>query len=272
MRQFILINAQGSRWSLNDTASFFYDINGLGQEHKTSYEQIGNLFVKTEDALKQKSITGKIKFTDYASFERFSLFIQHKPLKMEYIPESSSYFIDISIDKLNKKELETLGLVCEIVIKGLGTFYRPVICENTDIREGKKYLYPYPYRYRDNVVYAIQINSNSTQESPVRITVIGPCKNPKWTHYRNGIQKASGKICCSIPAGNRLIVSNERVPWEISEYNQKEEFVKDQYQSSDFNTERFLMVGYGLNLISFSHEGEGKLNLIVEGRIEYESV
>ena len=51
-----------------------------------------------------------------------------------------------------------------------------------------------------------------------------------------------------------------------------DEVVADRYQMCDFTTERFFHLQYGSNRISVVHEGLNILNVIVEGRISYETV
>ena len=73
MRKFIIINAKGEEWNLNESGSFLAEPSGLGQEHKVKYEQIGNNFIKLEDLLEQKAINGTIHFSNYSKFLEFSL-------------------------------------------------------------------------------------------------------------------------------------------------------------------------------------------------------
>lgn len=272
MRKFFITNARGEKWDLNQTESFFSGIGGLGQEHKADYKQIGNHFIKLEDLLKQKSITGQIRFCDYDGFLAFSRFIQHKPLVMTY-EAAETVSIEISIDKLDKKELETGGLFCSVTINGMSAYYKTITTENFNVQSyGKKYDYAYDYQYADFASGSVEIESDSTLDGCVRLTILGPCLNPSWTHYVNGSLVCTGKVSCSIPDGNRLVIDDTKIPYEIAEYNSKGEYVQDLYQHSDFATKRFIMLGYGNNLISFSHEGTGAIMMIVEGRVYYESV
>lgn len=271
MREFYLINKLNEKWNLNQTDSFFHDPAGLGQEHKVKYEQIGNSFQKSEDYLKQKSISGKIKFSGYEVFEVFSKFIQYKPLVLEY-SSNSTYHIDVSIDKIEKKELETLGLVAEIQMKSLGTFYKKIEKKNEETNIGKRYGYKYNYTYSDTSIGIVEIESDSTLLSKTKITLLGPCINPAWKHHVNGIMVEEGKLNCSIAAGHRAIIDSIVFPYEIAEYDERGSYIKDLYQQSDFATKRFINLQCGKNRISVSQEGSGKIIFFVEGRIEYESI
>lgn len=272
MRQFKITNAIGRTWDLNETNSFFHEIKGLGQEHKTTYSQLGTKFIKEKDLLSQKSITGKIRFNTYSEYLDFSLFIQHKPLVLSYESEGK-YSIKISIDKLEKTELETGGLFCNITMKSLGPYYKTVIAQNVkEQTAGKTYPYKYPYNYYDYSSGEVVIDSDSVLESPVRINIFGPCTNPSFVHSVNGITIATGKINATIEEGHKLVIDDISIPYSIGEYTIDNAFVKDLYENSDFSTERFLMLKYGINRIAFTHETSEEIKISVEGAIEYESV
>lgn len=272
MRKFKLINARGDTWNLNDRVSFFNDPQGLGQEHDNKYEQIGNQFIILKKGLKQKNITGKINFSGYKEYSDFALFIQHTPLTLEYESYETVY-VDVSIDKLEKTELSTGWIACAVKMSGLTSFYKMTRLEKSgDRNTGKIYPYSYPYKYADYSIGTVEIESDSTLESPTRLTIVGPCTNPSWIHYLNGNANVSGKVNCVIPDGHRLVIDNTQIPFEIAEYDSTGTFVQSLYQDSDFSTERFVFLGFGNNKISFSHEGDTVLSLIAEGRIEYETL
>lgn len=277
MREFSLINSLGNQISLNSSDTFFGDPSGLGQEHDVDYIQTGNFFVKSEDVLAQKKITGTMIFKGYEEFHAFSKFIQHKPITMSYT-SAGTYSMKISIDKLEKGELDTLGLECDITIKGLTTWYKVINAEKAgETEEGKKYPFVYPFTYTDTTLGEISVESDSTLDSPCKITILGPCINPSWTHYVNGKMTLTGKMGsaetqCSIPEGNRLVIDATKIPYEIAEYDDKGVFIQDLYQQSDFSTDRFIIARFGTNKITFTHEGSGALKLLAEMRVDYESV
>jgi len=276
MRKFDLINNLGTKWNLNDVNSFFMDPDGLGQDRKTDYEQIGNRFVESENKTKQKNISGTIRFIDYRKYEEFTRFIQHVPLVLEYRAEEKleKYRIDVAVGKLGKSELDEIGLECKVEFEGLGNFYKVVNCENNKVESGKVYPYKYKYTYVNNTTGSVVINSDSVLESPIKMIIYGPCKNPTWSHYLNGEIKSSGKLYCDLKDGSRIIVDSTIIPWSIirKRYTEAGEYEEDMYEESDFSTERFVKLGYGKNEIVFAHEGDVKLKLLIEGRVEYETV
>lgn len=274
MREFSLTNAKGRIWSLNETNAFLHDIKGLGQEHKVTYVQVGTDFVKEKDYLSQKTITGKIKFTGYQEYQNFSEFIQHKPLVLTY-ESNGRYSLNVSIDKLGKTELTTLGLVSDISIKGLGTYYKTVVKENLredNSKDGKIYPSSYPYQYFDVAKGVVIVDSDSVLESPVKINIFGPTKNPSYTHYVNGKVEMTGKVNASIQEGNKLVIDTTTIPYTIAEYTIDNEYVQDLYGKSDFSTERFVLLKNGENKISFVHEISEPITMSVEAYLKYESV
>lgn len=273
IRQFKLTNALGQTYNLNEQSSFFHNMKGLGQEHKVTYIQLGTQFLKEKEYLSQKGIQGKMYFDTYRNFFSFSNFIQHKPLILTY-KSADTYCIRVSIDKLEKTELETGGLYCNILLKSLGTYYKPIKVENSQDKSeiGKQYPFKYPYTYRDTASGILIIESDSVLPSPMKISIFGPCVNPSYTQYVNDVLRSSGKVNVSIPEGNKLVIDTTEIPYSIRQYTIDNEFVQDMYSKSDFSTDRFITLEYGKNKISFVHESSGSLNVSIEARIEYESV
>lgn len=271
MREFKLYNSLGTEWNLNTTSSFLQDPAGLGQEHDTKYEQVGTAFVETQDDLKQKKIKGKLKLSGYDLYLQFVKFIQYTPLTLEYTA-AETFFIQAEVTKLEKSELETGGLICPIEITGTDTWYKRIVVENEVTEQGKQYPYTYTYKYYDQASGQVVIESDSILESPVKIMIKGPCTNPQWVLYQNGVQKSSGKVFIEIAEGQKLIVDTTKVPYSIALTDTNNNFIEDEYQNSDFSTKRFIKLGAGENKLNFSQAGNEPIKINVEGRIEYETV
>lgn len=271
MRKFKIYNSIGKSYDLNDLESFFHDPKGLGFESDAEYERIGGQFLKTEIGMKQPNPEGKIRFTNYKTYNEFAKFLQKSPLKIEYTA-ADTFFMDVEVKKLKKTELETLGLIVEIEFVGLGPWYMDVIkgTEEPDAT-GKVYDYGYPYTYADNEHKIIHIDSDSEIESPVRITAIGPLHNLTYTHYVNGYAVASGKILYDLPEGHRIQISS-KIPYSIKETDNMGTELNDLYRHSDFSTDRFLWIKKGENEIFFDHDGSEDVKVIVEAMIYYDSV
>lgn len=271
MREFKLQNAVGKQWNLTVPDSFLSSPKGLGGERETTYEQIGNRWIGTKDIQKQKSITGKAVFESYEKFHDFCMFAQHRPLTLIYT-SAGTYMIQVSLEKIGKTEMEAIGISSDIIMKGLTAWCRKLHVEDSDVGYEKKYPYTYDYTYADNAIGNLVFDADSVAENPVKLVIIGPCLNPSWTQYENGIWKAAGRVSCAIREGNRLIVDATKIPYEIAEYSQSGEKVRDLYQNSDFSTQRFLFAGYGQTKISVTHEGNAEIHAAAEVMIEYDAV
>ena len=103
MRQFVLINSKGEKYSFNEKKSFMAEPSGLGYEFKVEYENYNDYFVEKDRELKQPKIKGKVYFSSYEEYYRFISFIQYRPLELEYTSHKTFYMI-CNVDKLEKKE------------------------------------------------------------------------------------------------------------------------------------------------------------------------
>lgn len=271
MRKFKLYNAVGESYDLNDTKTFFHDIAGMGFEKDDDYEQVGYQYIKMEEAIKQPAPSGKIKFSTYADYLGFIRFLQKTPLTLEYTA-AEVFYLSCECQRLQKTELETIGLDCDVSFIGLGQWYQRIVCQigNTE-RLGKTYPYRYSYTYADNRQGIVEIESRSEIESPAKLIIIGKSTNPAWIHYVNGVAFVSGKLNCTVEEGHRIVVSSEE-PYSIIETDDYGNEIENRYQDSDFNTERFIMLQRGNNRIAFTHEGEEEIKIILEGMVYYASV
>lgn len=270
MRRFELLNANGEVWNLTEEKSFL-QAPKMTTERKISYIQAGNTSMKTEDYLKQKCFQAQVVFEGYELYDKFCYFIQYRPLELVYTA-AGRYHMQIEIEKLTKTELEDAGLIVDMTIRGVTTWYQKIWLENVTSAAGKRYPYTYPYTYSDMAQGSIEFESNSVEASPIRLSIVGPCLNPEWEIYTNGIKRADGKVLCSIPQGHRLIVDATKIPYEIAEYDSCGVYVKSWYQSSDFSTIRFLHAGCGKNKVVCRHELTTVMKMGVEVRIEYAAV
>lgn len=274
IRQITLKNKNGIILNLNDTDHFFEQLSGFGFERKIDTESVGINFIEVENYIKQPKIKGNMKFSSYAFYNSFIRFSQFTPLIMSYTMPGidETYYINIKAESIGKTEKENDLLVCPVEFLGYGHFYREVSAQNETGGTGKVYPYTYPYTYSDNSSGTVTIESDTTLESPVKITFFGECENPSWTHYADGVVVGNGKVNCTVGAGERLIIDTTSVPYSIKKFDSTLTEIDDCYQDSDFSTNRFVLLQLGENKIGFTHEGTGDLSVLVEGRLEYESV
>lgn len=278
IRKFRLRNALGEWYDLNDREHFFYNPSGLGHEYNSDYENIGFLHIKTEETLEQNEIKGKIRLKTYDQYHQLALFIQHKPLTLEYTA-GGTYYMQIDVEQLEKEEISRSGkLDPSIRMVGLSPWYKNIRAENSqDQGGGKIYPYTYPYSYKDYASGELILQSDSAIQSPCRLILIGPCKNPSWSHYLNGNRTMIGKLGnvekdCIIEEGKRVIIDDTGPVYSIKEYDSHGNMTRDLYGLSDFSTKRFIKLGYGDNRITYQHEESYAMNAIVEGRIMYAGV
>lgn len=273
MRAFKLKNAAGYEYDLTDKEHFMYNPSDLGFSYDTDYQQVGAQFVQISETLKQPKPTGTIKFNTYAEYNNFIKFIQKKPLVLSYIPENKEYRLDCKVASLEKAEKKAGGwLHCKIRFEGIGAWYSyTLLQENVADAGGKTYNWDYPYQYTDSTVDSVQITAESNIKSPMVITFIGPCKNPLWKQYINGVESASGKVFVELKTGERMKVSSV-MPYSIVKTDNAGNELEDLYGKSDFSTVRFLWMEQGENRITIAHEGIEELNVMVEVYEYYESV
>lgn len=272
IRHFLLVNGDGNTYDLNNENSFLQNPDELGMEVDTEYEQVGYVFVETTEKIKQKTPKGEIVFAGYEEYYEFARFIDKKPLCLKYTIPVGTFCMDVKVKKISKSEIEDAGLVCEIEFEAYGTFYKEVTVRNVNEYAGKVYSYTYPYEYSDFQSGVVEIETDSVYESPAKITIWGPCKNPGWAHLVNGENVCKGKLNLEIPDGNKLIVDTTQVPWSIREYDANNNFVADRYEYSDFSTERFVLLRKGKNKLVFSNEGIKALKIAVEAKLLYGAV
>lgn len=272
MRKFNLTNAKGKKLDLNSSASFFYNPEGLGFSYNNEYKRAENQFIEIDSILEQKNIRGVLKFNNYGDYTDFVKFVQAKPLVLEYIPEDGNvYKLSCKVKDLDKTEKgEGQWLHCSVSFEGLGQWYRYIYLETDPDAKGKTYDYKYPFKYSSASQNTVVFESESSLSSPVTITFLGAVKNPSWSHYINGELVAEGRVECNIEEGHRLKVTSV-MPMAIVEIDSAGNEVRDLYGASDFNTERFLNIGLGSNVITCRSESP-KTYAIVEGFEYYESI
>lgn len=274
MRRFKLINGNGSEYDMNDTASFFQNVDGLGFERKIESAQAGYDFIETDNEPVQKRPRGEMSFkrtatkTAYEKYQEFIAFCAVRPLVLCYMPTSTWYFIDIKIERIGKTEIDrmTRRLICPVDFLGLSTWYdtKKAFRAAASEGDGKTYTYTYPYTYVETAAGSTEIENKGHEESPCILHVFGEAVNPSWALVYNGVTTLTGKVNATISAGNKLVVNASPKELEIAEYTSGGAYVQNLYQDSDFSTDRFLMAPKGKSIVSFSHEGTSTLVAVVE--------
>lgn len=305
MRTFALIDKDGTTYNITvKDKVFFYGITGLGFEDETAFLRIKERFSLASKKLAQGKIVGTVKFWQRgaeAEYFRFAQFCQNGPLKLQYAPQSGqitksgfshgyveqrtlflpyeyvtreNFFRDGYITKIERSD--GVGNCLEAVIEFTAEtpWYKKVSEYNYggQSQDGKKYSYNYSYQYATTADNEITVESDSWQQSPAKIIILGPVTDPIWRQYLDDELVATGKLNGSILEGHRLVIDTTTVPYSIREYDSQGQFVADLYQSCDFSTERFIRLAHGKNRIAVSGLNDNAIGVGVEAQLEYATV
>lgn len=277
MRKFVLYNSIGESYDLNSLQNFLYDPDGLGFKRDTDFMQIGSSFLPYKnDVVKQPEPKGTIRFKNpdaYRKFYDFARFLAKAPLRLEYTPLDTTFCLDCCVMELSKTEIGAGGLHCDIKFGAYGYYYqRESLLSSDDDTSGKVYSYTYPYTYSDVMPGMVVKEVDGSMESPVIITIYGPCVNPVWKHYLNNVLIATGRCELTLLTGHNLVIDTVSTPFSITEQDAYGNILFDRYQDSDFSTERFFLLKNGNNRIAVAHDGVMPPRLKVETRVLYETV
>lgn len=277
IRNFTLTNALGQTYSLmnTDDGSMFQP-GGLGYDDVTEYEQVGEFFAPLTERFGQQVITGQMVFSakPYVKYLNFTKFCRHAPLSLVYETDAGTFQIPVRMTKIEKGDTDGWTyLQCPVEFTALARMYKTVVANNTgSAGGGKVYDYEYDYVYGDFVADTVTIDSDSVTASPCRISIFGPCTQPTWRHYVDGVQVATGYYNGTIPQNHKLVIDTTSSPYSIQEEDIAGNLIADRYELCDFSTERFFLLEYGRNTISVGHGDVDSIRLMVEGYIFYETV
>jgi hypothetical protein len=267
MREFKLINSIGAELDLMDTDNFFSSPSGLGFEHDLEYVSAGYSFLETDDQLSQKVISGEIVFKGYTEYTTFLDFAT-PPLTFCYKPSSTWFYITCKIQKLGKSEIKDHKLICPVDFICTGTWYKALTVQQTELDEdiGKIYPYTYDYTYAETAAGSAEFNNTGLIPSPCKIHIMGEVINPSWSLIQGGVVLATGQVNTTIVAGNKLVIDSSPGSMEIAEYSTSDVYVQNRYSSSDFSTERFILIPVGISTLTFTHAGTNIIDAFVEVR------
>lgn len=275
LRTFKLINKDGETYDLTvKNRAFMHTVEGLGYEKSLDYIRIDNLYRPTSNYYLQGNVEGFVYFgsnnraDDYFAFARFC---QNEPLRLVYNPDGTAFTRDGYVVKIEKSDGDN-PRSCKVRFQCVSPWYKKITSYNDGrITDGKVYNYTYNYTYSDTVPGSVAINSDSFMSSPAKLVIYGPVTNPVWSQYVNGVKVIDGKITATIVANHKLVIDTTTIPWSIKEYDMANNLIADRYQASDWNTERFITIEHGENIINVS-AGGAYINLGVEANIQYATV
>ena len=253
MREFSISNKSGEVYNLNNLRNFMHDPTGLGFVRSSSYTQIGDRYEILRDSFEQATPSGMIRFKNepqnsaYDKYMKFTRFLQDIPLTLHY-RSNKHHMIDVVADILQKTEYTKAlgGLDVALSFRALSKWYDEV----EDAGTTKASLY-----------------SDTRNDGPCHIEITGVLTDPVWIQKVNGVQIMSGKVTASIASGETLHIRTDTNPYQMYKTDGSGT-VTDLYGSSDFSTERFVLLEYGENSI----ECTGAASVKVRGRLYYETV
>jgi len=277
MRNFKLINALGAEYDLMDIDHFFNAPDGLGFAKDIDYARVGNYYKELETYSSQKKVTGEIVFNGYSEYQLFNSFVAKTPLKLCYKPLDIWYYLDCSVAKLEKSEIDknSSKLICDIDFTANSMWYLPVTTFQLDpigIESAKVYPYAYNYVYFDNEGGEINVTNNGDTEAPCEIGIYGPLINPYWKLMINNEEYREGKLNVTIPDGYILIINSKPQDYYIKRFEINTEYYQNYLTYSDFDTERFIKIPTGTSKILVGDDTDNALKAYVKVYQEYETI
>lgn len=257
-RTFDLINSKGEVYSLaltNSYMGFMYDVDGLGAEHETTYQKIGESYDVLQDNFAQGEISGVVFFKSkrpYNEYMRFILFCQEKPLKLYYRTPVGEYYRDGIVSRIEKNEDGDTARA-KITFTASSLWYKPIIETGTN---------------------QVRIISDTAIKCPCHI-MIKPSSAAteitwrlwdEWGEIDNGAL-ADIPEAYKIGTTDTLHIRSDTNPYQI--YKTLSNGTKtDLYAYSVFSSTRFIRLKKGYNNISCTTAAE----MTVEARLYYETV
>lgn len=251
MRRFALESKSGEVYNLDSLDNFLHDPDGLGFRRSTEYRKIGLGYEVVQDSFEQPDFRAQICFKDrkispaYQKYEAFSRFLQDTPHILHYYA-NRHYKMNVMPKELTKTEVsKPLGLNVDIGLDGLSLWYEEIEATGTN---------------------SLTMLCDSRNESGCHIEIKGAITNPIWSQTVNGVT-ITGKVNATLASGDTLHIRTDTNPYQLYKVSSGGSRT-DLYGSSDFSTERFVLLKYGQNTISCS----GATSIKVTGRVMYETV
>ena len=276
MRKFKITNADGVVLDFMDKTSFLSSPDGLGFELDSEFNEVGNSYLPLNIKSAQKEIGGILIINGYLRYQQVSSLLAKNPVTLHYCPYGMTWYtLPCIVRSLDKTELENGYLRCDVRLSALSKWTRNTENRRTSptISNPKQYGYRYPYIYMDNVSGSINLLNQGYEDSPMIITVFGAIENPRWDLIVNGNVISSGELQgVTIQSGNKLVVNSSDGHLEISEYTLNNEYVRNLYEYSNFETERFIKAPPGRSSIRIYGTATGEIVAYVEVLEQYETV
>lgn len=255
-RTFDLINNKGEAYPLsryNTFSGVFGNVEGLGTDHNSTYQKLGDVYDLLQDDINQGEISGVVYFQSkypYQEYARFVEFCSETPLKLRYVNPVGEYYRDGRVSKIEKNE-DGSPRQAKIVFTASTLWYRDI---ETSADSS-----------------SITVVSESTKESPCCLSFSGVTKsnaNLTWTQTVDGETVMTGTLLgVTIASTDMVYVRSDLDPYAIYKIPSGGTSAS-LYEKSDFSTKRFPYIYKGTNVFTVT----GATYIDVRGHLLYETV
>lgn len=230
VREFRLINEKGQEFSFMNIYgnTLLTDPAGLGYSYNTEYQQLGDTFISDLRNIQQGQISGTLNFLNYDNYTSFVNFIEgSESLKLGYkIPYSDGstkeYFKDVSIQSLEKSQLQTNGILSEaVVFDCLSLWYEEntIIYTIEQLTNEIRWNFRWDSRFTDYDTRNLQYINQGHVEAPVYIEIDGQVVNPKIELYVEGELYQTVEINTTIAQYEKLLYDSRENQFFIGKQN-----------------------------------------------------
>ena len=230
VREFKLINEKGQEFSLMDIYNYtlLTDPSGLGYAYTTEYQQLGDTFISNLRQMQQGQINGTLNFLSYDNYTSFVNFIESSEnLRFGYkIPykdgSSREFFKDVQIQSLEKTQLQTNGILSEVVtFDCLSLWYEEntVIYTIEQLTNEIRWDFEWDSRFTDYDSRNLQYINQGHVEAPVYIEIDGQLVNPKIELYVEGELYQTVEVNTTIVQYEKLLYDSRENQFFIGKQN-----------------------------------------------------
>ena len=247
VRQFKLINKNGTEYDMTRPEALLHAPSGLGWGTEANITRLGMTYVAIDEREKHQTPSGEMIFRDYGEYATFLSFLQVGGLTLCYKPQNTWYYCRC-ITAIDKSEIQVQNnhLICPITFTLTSYWYKQTIVQTgipDPSGDSKTYDYTYSYTYGSGVANSFDLDI--AMPSYFKLTILGEATNPQWRVRVNGEIVHSGKVTVTVSSSQKLVVNTNPKEMEIATYTLADERVASVYGSSDFTTERIFALPQG---------------------------
>ncbi len=215
MRKFYLENEYGKRWNLNSPQTgFLTEPQGLGYSLDSGYIMIGDSFLQSYIKTKQSQITGTLIFgtkSPYKLYQEFADYVNASgKLKLIYAPVGMKYYRDVDAVMLEKTEIVSGVLQCEVQFRCKSLFYSNRTNRFAVEREDGEFRFDFrwPVRFNDYGSRGIIFHNAGHVPAPFLLEIYGYVERPRVIVKVNGVETAGICFDTILQEGEKLLYSS----------------------------------------------------------------